>query len=87
MASRTRRKRIVWFAKGGGIAKCGPFDTQIEATNAMRLVKNDSRTRIAYDFRKGGAHVGLVHELEQNAEFPPDVFVWPEEAKESKHAR
>ena len=32
-------RKIVWFAKGGGIAKCGPFETQIEATNAMRLAK------------------------------------------------
>lgn len=30
--------RVVWFARGGGIAKYGPFDTQIEAANAMRLV-------------------------------------------------
>lgn len=74
-----KKKKIVWFAKGGGIAKCGPFKSQIEATNAMRLVKNEARTRIAYDFRKGGASVALVHELEQHAEFPPDVFVWPEE--------
>lgn len=75
----TKKKKIVWFAKGGGIAKCGPFSSQVKATNAMRLVKNDSRTRIAYDFRRGEAHVGLVHELEQHAEFPSDVFVWPEE--------
>jgi len=30
-------KKIIWFARGGGIAKCGPFDTQIEATDAVRL--------------------------------------------------
>lgn len=82
-----KKKKIVWFAKGGGIAKCGPFDTQIEATNAMRLVKREARTRIVYDFRKGGARVGLVQEPLQRCEFPDDVFVWPEEAQETKHAR
>lgn len=75
----TKKRKIVWFAKGGGIAKCGPFDTQIEATNAMRLVKREARTRIVGNFLKGLAEVKLVHELEQRGEFPDDVFVWPEE--------
>lgn len=75
-----KKKKIVWFAKGGGIAKCGPFDSQIEATNAMRLVKRESKTRIGHDFRKGRAEVFLVAEPAQRAEFPTDVFVWPEEA-------
>ena len=26
-----------WFAAGGGIARCGPFKTQREAWEAMRL--------------------------------------------------
>ena len=65
-------KKVKWFARGGGIAQMGPFDTQIAATNAMRLVKRPARTRIAHD----GC---LVHEPEQRQEFPPDVFVWPEE--------
>lgn len=29
--------KIVWYARGGGIEKCGPFKTQIEAVNAMRM--------------------------------------------------
>lgn len=31
-------KRIVWFARGGGIKRCGPFKTQVEAAEAMELV-------------------------------------------------
>lgn len=34
---------IKWFACGGGIAKYGPFDTQIDAVNAMRLADDPSR--------------------------------------------
>ena len=30
-------KKIVWFARGGDIMKCGPFKTQMEATQAMKL--------------------------------------------------
>jgi hypothetical protein len=40
MGKRRKSKEIKWFARGGGIAKCGPFDTQLEATNAMRLVED-----------------------------------------------
>jgi hypothetical protein len=77
----TKKKRVLWFARGGGIAKCGPFDTQIEAVNAMRLVHREARTRIACNFLKGKADVALIHEPAQRAEFPPDVFVWPEEVE------
>jgi len=55
----SKKKKIVWWARGGGIAKCGPFDSQIEAVDAMRLKKKPGQTQ----------------------EFPPDVFVWPEEEK------
>lgn len=34
--------KIVWFARGGNISKCGPFPTQVDAVNAMRLVQKDS---------------------------------------------
>ncbi len=37
-------RKIVWFASGGNIAKCGPFRSQIEATNAMRLAPGAKRT-------------------------------------------
>ena len=33
-------ERLVWFARGGGIKQCGPFDSQLEAVNAMRLAKD-----------------------------------------------
>jgi hypothetical protein len=55
----SKKKKIVWFARGGDIARCGPYESQIEAVNVMRLVKKPG----------------------QNQEFPPDVFVWPEEEK------
>lgn len=32
-----KKPKIVWFARGGGIAKMGPFKSQVEATNALRL--------------------------------------------------
>ena len=38
-------KKIVWFAKGGGIARCGPFKDQITAVNAMRLAKKAAEQR------------------------------------------
>ena len=28
---------IQWFARGGGIAKCGPYPSQLRAVDAMRL--------------------------------------------------
>ena len=30
---------IQWFAKGGGIAKIGPFESQIAATEAIRYAE------------------------------------------------
>lgn len=55
--------KVVWFAKGGGIAKMGPFKSQAEAARHIRLVKSEA-TRWA---------------PAQQAEFPADAFVWPEE--------
>lgn len=40
--SRMKTSKIVWYARGGAIAKCGPFTSQVEATNAMRLGKSES---------------------------------------------
>jgi len=31
--------KVLWFARGGGIARCGPFKSQVAAVDAMRLVK------------------------------------------------
>ncbi len=58
-------KAIVWFAKGGGIAKNGPFGSQIEAVNSMRLEPQRAGYGVAEDLRL----------------FPDDVFVWPEEVE------
>ena len=33
-----KKKKVNWFARGGGIAKCGPFTSQAEAAKAMVLV-------------------------------------------------
>lgn len=70
-----KKPQILWFARGGGIAKCGPFKTQIEATNAMRLVKRKAQTCIVGK----KAEIALFHDPGQDQEFPPDIFVWPEE--------
>ena len=61
-----------WFARGGGIARSGPFDTQAEAVESMRLitetVEDYERVRLGRkDFRP--RIVG---------EYPEDIFVWPE---------
>jgi hypothetical protein len=29
--------RLRWYAAGGGVARCGPFASQVEAWEAMRL--------------------------------------------------
>lgn len=64
-------KKIVWFARGGDIARCGPYDSQVEATNAMRLIdEGPDPVRVGDSFRdplRGG--------------FPDNVFVWPEDVK------
>jgi len=38
MMSKKARKRVEWFACGGGILQCGPFSSQIEAVQHMRLI-------------------------------------------------
>lgn len=64
-------KKIVWYARGGGIAKMGPYKSQIQATNALRLAKptklNTARILMGYT------------KAESNDLFPLDAFVWPEE--------
>lgn len=34
------KKRVQWFARGGGLLRCGPFSSQVEAVKEMRLVGN-----------------------------------------------
>ena len=41
------QKKLKWFARGGGIARCGPFDSQCDAWNAMRYAdKIKEKTRL-----------------------------------------
>jgi hypothetical protein len=72
MTVKTKTKPVKWFARGGGIARSGPFDTQVEATRALRLAPEDAHwsdtpAQYARKVRKAAAR------------FPPDAFVWPEE--------
>lgn len=58
---------IVWFARGGGILRCGPFTSQIKAVKAMRL---------------GPPRRDQVWCVDPNIpRYPPNMFVWPEEQK------
>ena len=34
------KPKTVWYARGGGISKCGPFKTQEQAIQKMRLAKD-----------------------------------------------
>lgn len=67
--------KIVWYARGGGIAKAGPFATQIQATNSLRQVTETDR-EYQYATRNG------VHRPRLCGGFPADAFVWPEEINE-----
>jgi hypothetical protein len=66
------KKKIDWFARGGGIAKCGPFGSQAEATAAMRQV-----TETDQQYARLVAMYGPIR-TQYNGGFPEDVFVWPE---------
>lgn len=39
MPEKRKHRVIVWYARGGDIAKSGPHRTQMKAVDAMRLVK------------------------------------------------
>jgi hypothetical protein len=65
--------KTLWFAKGGGIARCGPFKSQAEASAAMRLAKPVRRSVVAALLRGE-----RPPPLPTADEFPADVFVWPE---------
>lgn len=41
-------KTIKWFARGGDIAKMGPFNSQVEATKSLLLVKRKPDTYDRY---------------------------------------
>ena len=59
-------KKIVWYVSGGGIAQAGPYTSQVEAYNSMRLTK---------DAREKQTKAGVFP-------FPLDIVVWPEEVNE-----
>jgi len=66
-----------WFARGGNIAKAGPFNTQIDAVNSMRLVSetDEQYRRMRSNWDNGKLRAQL------KGGFPDDVFVWPEKVK------
>ena len=33
-----RPKKILWYARGGGLARMGPFESQVEAVKALRTM-------------------------------------------------
>lgn len=41
-----KREKLQWFARGGGIARCGPFKTQVDAVEAMRHVDDAPRGHV-----------------------------------------
>lgn len=61
--------KVQWFARGGDMARMGPFKTQVEATNALRLVPPVVARIRGAEFVVGRGITLL---------FPPDAFVWPE---------
>ena len=86
----TKRKKIVWYARGGGIAKAGPYKSQIAAVNAMRLASSEPQDvdsvihRLLYNnMVEGRPKLGLasqdIHPSGRHKEFPDDIFIWPEE--------
>lgn len=65
---------IQWYARGGGIAKAGPFDTQIQAVESIREITETYEEWLR-------ATAGREHRSRLCGGFPPDAFVWPEESK------
>lgn len=64
---------IQWFARGGGIARVGPFKTQIEAVESIRqIAETDEQYHRATFYGE--------HRPQPRGGFPPDAFVWPEES-------
>lgn len=74
---KSKRPTIVWFARGGGITKAGPFATQIEAVASMKML---TETDEEYSNMKWGA--SPPYRPQYRGGFPEDIFVWPEYFKE-----
>lgn len=68
---------IKWFACGGGIAEAGPFDSQVEAWEAMRLAP----PTLPYRERMASIAKGKAPRLPAARKHPPDTQVWPERVK------
>lgn len=66
------RKKIRWFARGGGIFRCGPFASQLAATEALRQVHET-------DDQYAAALANGAKRKQYRGGFPADAFVWPEE--------
>lgn len=65
-------RKIQWFARGGGVAKCGPFADQVAATEAIRQVTETDQEYFRFCTLHGNARPQL------KGGFPPDAFTWPE---------
>ena len=42
------RTKIVWYARGGGLSRVGPFDSLVKAWEAMRY-SDELRAKTRYD--------------------------------------
>ena len=62
---------IGWFASGGDIARSGPYTSQMEAYNALRLTESAQRQQRE------------THGTD--SPYPRDLLVWPEPAMEDQH--
>jgi hypothetical protein len=77
-----KTKKIVWYARSGNIAKMGPYKSQIEATNAIRLAPAKPVDPL-HEF--ANAVLGMkyplpaLNQLSSGALFHDNAFVWPEE--------
>lgn len=56
--------KVQWFAAGGGLARSGPYPTQMDAYEAMTLT-SEARERQRREY-------GV------DMPYPRDVVVWPE---------
>lgn len=38
-----KKAKVLWFARGGEISRCGPFESQVEAWKAMRYTEEHKK--------------------------------------------
>ena len=46
--NQTKERKMLWFASGGDIARCGPFETQVDAYKAMILHPSRRSSSLIY---------------------------------------